>query len=246
MRLIQTKDYDAMSAYAADMVKQQIKVKEDTILGLATGSSPIGIYEKLSEEYRNGNMSLAKVIGFNLDEYKSLSKKHKQSFYFFLIERLVKKTDFKTDNLNVLDGMSKDIELECKKFDNRIHDVGGIDLQILGIGRTGHIGFNEPADFFPDGSHCVKLEEETIQSNSRFFDSLDEVPRYALTMGIGTIMRAKKILMLVSGTSKAEILDQMIHGRVTPKIPASILQFHPNVTVIADEAACSVINRRRL
>ena len=246
MRLIQTKDYDTMSEYAANIIKQQIREKENTVLGLATGSSPAGIYKNLVKACEEGSLSMEKVMGFGLDEYMGIEKSCKQSFYSYLMKNLVEGTNFRKENLHVLDGMADDIQQSCNEYEDKINRAGGIDLQILGIGETGHVGFNEPDVFFSDIPHCVRLEEETRRANSRFFDSLMEVPEFALTMGIGTIMRARKILMVVSGFSKASVLEKMIYGRVTPQVPASILQFHRDVTVIADEAASSVLNGRSL
>lgn len=244
MRIICTKDYDAMSRYAADRIEKEIMKKRGVVLGLATGTSPLGIYRNLAEDYSGNKISLKETYGFNLDEYKGLGREHKQSFYYYLKKNLLETTDFQKQHLHILNGNAENMDLECEEYEERIKQAGGIDIQILGLGGTGHIGFNEPDDFFPDICHTIRLEEKTIQANARFFDSPLEVPEYAITMGIGTIMRAKKIIMTVSGRGKADILYQALFGPVTPRVPASILQFHPDLTVICDEESCFVIKRK--
>lgn len=244
MDIICTKDYDAMSRYAADRIEEQITEKKGLVLGLATGTSPLGIYEYLAKDYAQNKISLKDVLGFNLDEYEGLKKTHEQSFFSYLKKNLIEITDFREEHLHVLNGDAEDISLECKNYEKKIEQAGGIDLQILGLGGTGHIGFNEPADFFPTISHSVELDEKTIQANARFFDSPEEVPKHAVTMGIGTIMKAKKLILVVSGKNKAEIIYQALFGQVTPMIPASILQFHQDVTVICDEDAGTVIREK--
>ena len=241
MQLILADDYDKMSRLAADIIKTKIKTKENTVLGFATGSSPLGLYNCLADDYRNNEITLKNVIGFNLDEYIGLSGENHQSFRYYLEENLVKRTDFDKANLNVLDGCAKDSLAECEQFEHLIEKNGGIDLQILGLGEDGHIGFNEPCSYFPSKTHEVDLKCETIQSNARFFQDLKSVPKKAYTMGIGTIMKSKQILLIVSGSAKAEILRKAILENVTPQIPASILQFHPDCTVIGDKDAMKYV-----
>ena len=244
MRLIQAENYREMSRIAGSIIEEQLRNKKDTVLGLATGSSPLGIYEQLSNACKERNLCMSRVIGFNLDEYKGLERTHPQSFYYYLKKNLIEKTDFMEEHLHVIDGTAEDIASACRKYEEEIRESGGIDLQILGLGETGHVGFNEPDGCFSKETCCVKLEAQTIEANSRFFEQREDVPDFALTLGIGTIMKARRIVMVVSGASKAKILEKMIYGEVTPQIPASILQFHRDVTVVADREACSEINGR--
>lgn len=244
MKLIITKNYEEMSSTAADLVIKQIRWKNASVIGLATGSSPLGMYRCLSREWKSGHISLSEIHGYNLDEYQGLSKSDPQSFYYYLKTNLVDVTDFKEQNLHVLDGMREDIDSVCADYEKDIRASGGLDLQLLGLGETGHIGFNEPDTSFPRYTHQVKLEEKTIMANARFFASPEQVPHAALTMGIGTIMSARKILLIVSGLPKAKMLYQVLLGEVRPSVPASILQFHPDVTIIADEDASHVVREK--
>lgn len=239
MRVYQVKDYDAMSRKAANVISSQVIMKPDCVLGLATGSSPIGTYKQLIEWYNKGDLDFSEVKSVNLDEYKGLPRDNDQSYYYFMYNNLFKHINIDLDNTNVPNGMEPDAEKECLRYEGVIAGLGGVDLQLLGLGRNGHIGFNEPDETFGNITHCVNLTESTIEANKRFFASADDVPRQAYTMGIGTIMKAKKILLIVSGEDKADALAKAVYGPVTPQLPASILQLHSDVVVVADEAACS-------
>lgn len=239
MRIIKVKDYAEMSRKTANLISAQLVMKPDSVLGLATGSTPVGAYRELIERYESGDLDFGHVTTVNLDEYKGLPRENEQSYYRFMHENLFDHINISPERVHLPDGMNPDTEAECEAYEKLIRSLGGIDLQLLGLGHDGHIGFNEPAAEFPRGTHCVDLQERTIEANKRFFASADEVPRQAYTMGIGTIMAARKIVMAVSGADKAEITAKALLGPVTPEIPASILQFHPDVTVIADEAALS-------
>jgi len=245
MRIIETKDYNDMSKKAANILSAQVIMKPDCVLGLATGSTPIGTYEKLVEWYEKGDLDFSQVTSVNLDEYKGLDRKNDQSYYYFMHEHLFNHVNIKEENTNVPDGTQPDGEKECARYEELIRSLGGVDLQLLGLGHNGHIGFNEPADAFDKTTHCVDLTESTIEANKRFFASADEVPRQAYTMGIGTIMQAKKILIIVSGEDKADIVRDAFFGPVTPRVPASILQMHSDVTLVADEAALSKIQDKK-
>ena len=241
MRLIETKDYDDMSRKAANIISAQIILKPDSVLGLATGSSPIGTYDQLVDWYEKGDLDFSKVSTVNLDEYRGLDRANKQSYYFFMHQHLFDRVNIDKSRTNVPDGTQPNAMKECKRYEQMIESLGGIDLQLLGLGHNGHIGFNEPCDVFEKETHCVDLTESTIEANRRFFTSVQEVPKQAYTMGIHTIMQAKKIVVVVSGEDKADILKKAFYGKVTPFVPASILQMHPDVTVVADEAALSKI-----
>lgn len=237
MKLLRTRDYEDMSRKAANIISAQVILKPDCVLGLATGSTPIGAYKELVERYQKGDLDFSLVKSVNLDEYKGLPKDNDQSYYYFMYNNLFKHVNISLDNVNLPNGMEPDSAVECARYDKVIESMGGIDLQLLGLGHNGHIGFNEPADHFPTTTHCVDLTEMTIEANKRFFADISDVPRQAYTMGIKTIMSAKRVLMLVSGEGKAEILHKIVCGPITPQVPASILQLHPDVTIIADEAA---------
>ena len=239
MRVYQVKDYDAMSRKAANVISAQVIMKPDCVLGLATGSSPLGTYKQLIEWCSNGDLDFSQVKSVNLDEYKGLPRDNDQSYYYFMYNNLFKHINIDVDNTNVPNGMEPDAEKECLRYENVIASLGGVDLQLLGLGRNGHIGFNEPDDTFGNITHCVNLTESTIDANKRFFASADDVPRQAYTMGIGTIMKAKKILLIVSGEDKADAIYNSVCGPITPKCPGSILQLHKNVVLVADEAALS-------
>ena len=227
---------------AALEVVKQIKSKPDSVLGLATGSTPIGMYRNMAQAYRDGEISYSRVRTFNLDEYVGLAKKHPCSYYYFMREYLFKDIDIPADNIDFLDGTASDLAQECARYEENIENCGGIDLQLLGMGHNGHIGFNEPDTPFESLTHIVELTESTIKANSRFFDSEEEVPRKALTMGIKTIMHAKKIVFFVKGAAKAEVVRQVLQGPITPKVPASVLQLHPNLCVFLDHDAASKLN----
>jgi len=232
MKIIKTKDYNEMSLKAASMIAAQVILKPNCVLGLATGSTPLGTYEKLVEWCNNGHVDFSDVVTFNLDEYLGLDPSHDQSYRYYMNNNLFNKINIKIENTHVPNGVTTNIEEECANYDKMISDYGGIDLQLLGIGHDGHIGFNEPSDHFEKGTHCVTLTEETIKANSRFFESIDLVPKKAITMGMLSIMQAKKIVLVASGDDKKEILKKALFGPITPKVPASILQLHPDCTVI--------------
>ncbi|WP_349673978.1 glucosamine-6-phosphate deaminase [Lacrimispora sp.] len=239
MKLYRAKDYYDMSRKAANIISAQIIMKPNCVLGLATGSTPVGAYKQLIEWYNKGDLDFSRVKTANLDEYKGLTRDNDQSYYHFMKQNLFKHVNIDLTNTHIPDGMESDAEKEAARYEEILRNLGGIDLQILGLGHNGHIGFNEPSDIFPKDTHIVNLQESTIEANKRFFESADQVPRQAYTMGIGTIIRAKKILLMVSGEDKAEILYNALCGPVTPKVPASILQLHPDVIIVADEAALS-------
>jgi len=232
MRIIKVKDYEEMSRKAADFIAAQIILKPNTVLGLATGSTPIGTYENLVRLNKDGCVDFSQVTSINLDEYYGLEPTHDQSYRYFMNKHLFSKINSNPENTHVPNGKADDIDAECRRYDNLIEKSGGIDLQLLGIGHNGHIGFNEPSDEFVPDTHCVSLTESTINANSRFFKSRDEVPRKAITMGIKAIMQAGKVLLIASGEDKKEILKKALFGPVTPRVPASILQLHRDLTVI--------------
>ena len=215
----------------------QVLMKPDCVLGLATGSTPIGTYKQLIEWYNKGDLDFSSVKSVNLDEYRGLTRDNDQSYYYFMYNNLFKHININMDCTNVPDGTQSDSDKECSRYEDVIKSLGGIDLQLLGLGHNGHIGFNEPDEEFAKTTHCVDLTQSTIEANKRFFASIDEVPKQAYTMGIGTIMKAKKILLVVSGSDKAQILHDVLCGPVTPHVPASVLQLHNDVIVVADEAA---------
>ena len=237
MRIIKAKDYDDLSRKAANIISAQVLLKPDCVLGLATGSTPIGTYKQLIEWYEKGDLDFSAAKSVNLDEYRGLTRDNDQSYYYFMYNNLFKHININMENTNVPDGTEPDSEKECSRYENVIEAYGGVDLQLLGLGHNGHIGFNEPDKDFPRTTHCVDLTQSTIEANKRFFASVDDVPKQANTMGIGTIMKARKILLVVSGADKAQILHDVLCGPVTPEVPASILQLHSDVIVVADEAA---------
>ena len=239
MRIIEAENYKDMSRKAANIISAQMILKPDCVLGLATGSTPIGIYEQLVEWYKKGDLDFSKISTVNLDEYKGLDRENDQSYYYFMHQHLFNHVNVRPECTHVPNGMEPDSEKECKRYEALVDSLGGADLQLLGLGHNGHIGFNEPAPVFEKATHCVDLTESTIEANKRFFASVDEVPKQAYTMGIGTIMKAKKVLVVVSGEDKAEIVAEAFSGEVTPEVPASILQMHQDVTVVADKAALS-------
>lgn len=239
MKVYKVKDYEALSAKAADIIAAQIIMKPDCVLGLATGSTPIGAYANLVKKYEDGILDFSQVSSINLDEYKGLDGDNDQSYRYFMNKHLFSKVNIDLAKTNVPDGTLEDSDEACNAYNEIIHSLGGADLQLLGLGHNGHIGFNEPADHFPKETHCVDLAESTIQANKRFFENESDVPRQAYTMGVQTILQAKMVLVVVSGADKAEILNQVINGPVTPQVPASILQFHPNAVIVADEVALS-------
>lgn len=241
MRIIHVNDYDEMSKKAASMVASQMILKHDSILGLATGDTPIGMYKELIRLYNDKEIDFSDVKSFNLDEYYGLSDDNTESYHYYMMNNLFKHVNMKRENINILSGTTNDIERECSNYDDKIKAAGGIDIQILGIGVNGHIGFNEPSVNFEAGTHLVKLDKKTIESNSRFFKSMDEVPKSALSMGIKTIMQSKVIVLLANGEAKAEAIYKTVKGKISPEVPASILQLHNNVNIIVDKAAAKLL-----
>ncbi len=239
MKFICAKDYQEMSRKAASVIAAQVVLKPDSILGLATGSSPIGIYEQLVAWHRQGDLDFSQCSSFNLDEYRGLTADHDQSYHYFMHQHLFDAINIPAERIDLPDGAQMDAAAECARYDAAIAAAGGVDLQLLGMGLNGHIGFNEPDEVFSKGTHCVDLTTSTIEANKRFFASADDVPRQAYTMGVQTIMQARKILIIISGENKADIVREAFFGPITPQVPASILQLHPDVTVVADEAAFS-------
>lgn len=231
MRIVKTKTYEEMSAVAAGIIGGQVLLKPNCVLGLATGSSPIGAYKDLVKSYEDGILDFSEVRTVNLDEYCGLDDTNPNSYRYFMNDNLFDHVNIDKANTHVPNGHADDLEEEAVRYESFIQSLGGIDLQLLGIGHNGHIGFNEPTDNFPVTVHTVQLTESTINANSRLFERREDVPTQAITMGIGTIMKAKKIL-LIAGPDKAEIVEKACFGKVTPEVPASVLQLHPDVTVI--------------
>lgn len=242
MRICQVEDYAAMSRMAADLIATQIIEKPDCVLGLATGSTPVGAYAHLAERQGRGELSFASVRSVNLDEYCGLAPEHVQSYRYFMQKNLFSLVDIRPENTNVPNGLAEDPGAECARYDRLIDDLGGIDLQLLGLGHNGHIGFNEPGPAFIPETHLVDLTESTINANARLFASKDEVPRQALTMGIRAIMQARRVLVIVSGEDKAEAVGKSFAGPIVPEVPASILQLHRDVVLVADKAALSALS----
>ena len=236
-RVIVAKNPEQVGKFTADKFEEEIQRKPSCVIGLATGSTPLPLYRELIAREKAGLIDFSKVRSANLDEYKGLAPTHEQSYRKFMQDNLLDHISIKPENTIVPLGLAEDVDAMCKAYEEKIEEWGGVDLQLLGIGHDGHIGFNEPDDNFPTMTHEVKLTEMTINANKRFFNSVDEVPKAAFTMGIGTIMSAKKIVMMVTGADKKEILKKTFWGPVDPKVPASILQFHPDVTLICDEDA---------
>lgn len=239
MRIYCEKDYNAVSRRTANLIAAQILSKPDCVLGLATGSSPVGTYKELIQWCEQGDLSFREVRSVNLDEYYGLAPEHDQSYRYFMNTNLFNHVDIAPENTNVPSGLAADPAEECARYEGLVAALGYADLQLLGMGRNGHIGFNEPCDSFPVATHLVDLTESTIEANARFFASADDVPRQALTMGIGTIMRARKILVVVNGADKADAVWKAFAGPIVPQVPASILQLHPDVTLVGDESALS-------
>ena len=231
------KDYQDVSRKAANIMSAQIIMKPNAVLGLATGSTPVGLYKQLIEWYNKGDLDFSQITSVNLDEYKGLSGDNDQSYRYFMNTNLFDHVNIDKNKTYVPNGLEEDSDKACADYNEIIRSVGGIDIQLLGIGGNGHIGFNEPDQVFTKGTHCVNLAESTIEANKRFFASADDVPRQALTMGICDIIQAKKVVMVVSGEDKADAVQKAFFGPVTPEVPASILQLHPDFTLVADEAA---------
>ncbi|MCD8143175.1 MAG: glucosamine-6-phosphate deaminase [Clostridiales bacterium] len=241
MKILSARDYDHMSRQAANILSAQVILKPDCVLGLATGSSPIGTYRQLVDWYRKGDIDFSQVRTVNLDEYVGLDAANDQSYSYFMRRHLFDQVNIDLANTNVPCGTNLNAEEECARYDAIIQGMGGIDLQLLGLGPNGHIGFNEPDDYFPKSTHKVALTDTTIQANKRFFEREEDVPRFAYTMGISDIMQAQRVVMVVSGAGKAEIVKRAFFGPITPQVPASILQLHKDFILVADEAALSRI-----
>lgn len=242
MRIIKADDYYSMSRMAANIISAQIIMKPKCVLGLATGSTPLGIYAQLIEWYKKGDLDFEDVTTINLDEYKGLSPHNNQSYRYFMDNNLFNYINIKKENTYVPNGLELDSLKACNDYNEIIKKNGGVYLQLLGLGNNGHIGFNEPGEAFEKETHCVKLSQSTVEANSRFFDNIDDVPKEAYTMGIKSIMQAKKIVIVVNGEKKAEIVKQAFFGPVTPKVPASVLQLHNDVTLVGDREALQFLN----
>ena len=241
MRLIRAKNYDDMSLKAANIIAAQVSLNPKSVLGLATGSTPIGTYRHLVEWYQKGELDFGKAVSINLDEYCGLSGDHPQSYRRFMQENLFDHINIPADRSFLPDGTQTDSALECARYDRIIEEHNGIDLQLLGIGRNGHIGFNEPDDHFTCGCHVVNLTESTIQANRRFFDSEASVPRQAVSLGVGSILASRCILLLATGEDKAQAIHDTVCGDITSRTPASILKTHPNVILLLDRAAAGML-----
>ena len=240
MRIINCHTYEAMSRKAADILAAQIQLKPNCVLGLATGTTPIGAYQGLIKKYESGSLDFSEVRTYNLDEYRGLKHEDPQSYHYFMNDQLFNHVNIDPANVHVPDGANTDADAACADYDRMVAEAGYCDLQLLGIGRNGHIGFNEPADEFSKGTHCVDLTESTIEANSRLFEKEEDVPRQAYTMGTQTIMNARCILVVANGENKAQAVRDMCFGPIVPTCPASILQLHPNVFVVCDDAALSL------
>lgn len=246
MKIIAAKDYADMSRKAANIISAQVILKPTAVLGLATGTTPIGTYQQLIEWYKKGDIDFSEVRTYNLDEYRGLSHDDPQSYHYFMRDNFFNHINIDIANTHVPDGANPDALTACSAYDQAVKAAGYCDLQLLGIGRNGHIGFNEPDAVFSKGTHCVDLTESTIQANSRLFENIDDVPRQAYTMGVQTIMHARSILVVANGQNKAQAVYDMCFGPVTPQVPASILQLHTNCVVVADEEALSLCAEKGL
>jgi len=244
MKIYEAKDYSEMSRKAANIISAQIIMKPDCILGLATGSSPVGTYKQLIDWYKKGDLDFADVTTVNLDEYKGLGPDNAQSYRYFMNENLFNHVNIRKDHTFVPNGLEKDSDKACSDYNKILKSLGYVDLQLLGIGGNGHIGFNEPEEAFEKETHCIKLTEQTIEANARFFENESDVPKYAYSMGIKSIMQAKCILLIASGKAKAEAIYGAVHGPITPSCPASILQLHNNCIIVADSEALSLVPER--
>ena len=242
MKIIRAKDYQDMSRKAANIISAQVIMKPDCVLGLATGGTPVGTYAQLVDWYNKGDLDFSEVTTVNLDEYRGLPKEHPQSYWYFMNENLFSKVNIDPAKTNLPDGTNLDTAAECARYNGIIHKLGGIDLQLLGIGPNGHIGFNEPGEAFELETHCIDLAPTTIEANKRFFDGNEAlVPKQAYTMGIKTIMQARKVLVVANGLAKAKAVKAVVSGPVTPECPGSILQMHPDCILVADEEALSLL-----
>jgi len=244
MRVLIVKNYDEMSKEAGKIVKNRLEQKPDLVLGLATGSTPLGLYQELIRMHKEDSVSFAKVRTFNLDEYLGLKPDNDQSYHYFMFENLFKHIDIPRENIYIPDGQTKDPEKFCQWYEDEIEKAGGLDLQVVGIGRDGHVGFNEPGSSLASRTRVKTLDEETIKDNSRFFAKPEDVPHFAITMGVGTILESKEILFLANSAGKSEIVARAIEGPVTSQVTASILQIHPKAIAILDEAAAADLQRK--
>lgn len=243
MKLIVVNNYEELSKVAAKEFSKIIKEKENVVLGLATGGSPVGMYKELIRMYEQKELNFSKITTVNLDEYIGLNPEHNQSYRYFMNNNLFNHINIDKSNTFVPNGLAEDLEAQCKEYDQKISELGGIDIQLLGVGNNGHIAFNEPNNELSSGTHIISLTDNTIEANARFFDNIDDVPRKAITMGVGGIMKAKKIILIASGESKAEAIKGIFSGKITTANPATMLQMHRDVTVIVDEAAAKLINK---
>lgn len=243
MKLIVVNNYEELSKVAAKEFSKVIKEKENAVLGLATGGSPVGMYKELIKMYEKKELNFSKITTVNLDEYIGLNPEHNQSYRYFMNNNLFNHINIDKSNTFVPNGLAEDLEAQCKEYDQKISELGGIDIQLLGVGNNGHIAFNEPNNELSSGTHIISLTDNTIEANARFFDNIDDVPRKAITMGVGGIMKAKKIILIASGESKAEAIKGIFSGKITTANPATMLQMHRDVTVIVDEAAAKLINK---
>ena len=241
MNIIAATDYADLSRKAANIIAAQVTIKPDCVLGLATGSSPVGTYKELIAKYEAGELDFSRVRSVNLDEYEGLTPDHDQSYAYFMRTNLFDHINIDQDDCNIPSGTAEDGEVECARYDDLVEELGGIDLQLLGLGHNGHIGFNEPGDAFVGDTHRVELTPMTMEANARFFKEGEHQPTHAYTLGMRGILGARKVLMIVSGAAKAEILRDVLCGPITPKCPASLLQLHPDVTVVADAEAMSLL-----
>ncbi|MFO7814638.1 MAG: glucosamine-6-phosphate deaminase [Halanaerobiales bacterium] len=237
MKVLVEKSYKKISKKAAYLVKQQINEKPASVIGLPTGSTPLKMYEELIEMYKRGAVDFSEVTTFNLDEYYGLPPDHPQSYHYYMWNNFFDHINIKEENVHILDGRTENIERECIEYETEIKNAGGIDLQVLGIGPNGHLGFNEPSETLNDKTHLVTLSKDTIEANSRFFDSKEEVPKKALTMGISTILKSDKIIIMASGENKASAIKKTLSGQINTCTPSTLLQTHPDVTVIIDQGA---------
>jgi len=243
MKIIVTKTYEELSRKAGNLFASQLILKPNSVIGLATGSSPVGMYQELIRIYNEGDIDFNEVVSFNLDEYIGLTPDNEQSYHYFMEKNLFSSINIRPENIHIPSGIAVDMEVAAKSYDKLIEDAGGIDIQILGIGNNGHIGFNEPDVKFEARTHIVELEQDTIEANARFFNSIEEVPTKAISMGIKNIMQSRKIVLIATGEGKAKAVQGMIEGPITPELPASVLQLHPDVTIILDEAAASLLSK---
>ena len=243
MKLIVVNNYEELSKVAAKEFSKIIKEKENAVLGLATGGSPVGMYKELIRMYEQKELNFSKTTTVNLDEYIGLNPEHNQSYRYFMNNNLFNHINIDKSNTFVPNGLAEDLEAQCKEYDQKIAELGGIDIQLLGVGNNGHIAFNEPNNELSSGTHIISLTDNTIEANARFFDNIDDVPRKAITMGVGGIMKAKKIILIASGESKAEAIKGIFSGKITTANPATMLQMHRDVTIIVDEAAAKLINK---